>query len=209
MENVKSTLPEGFVYALDAVPGCLEDAKYAGCDNFMGRPAAGYDAPRVVVSREVAEGLKRAGERFAQMGYTMLLYDGYRPQRAVDDFAAWGKDTQDQKRKAVHYPRIEKADMFRLGYVALRSGHSRGGAIDLTLVETATGRELDMDGYFDFMDPTSGYGAEGVSEEGTRNRELLHRVMVESGFKGISGEWWHFIIQPEPYPDTYFDFPIA
>ena len=202
-------LPEGFVYALDAVPGCLEDAKYAGCDNFMGRPARGYMAARVVVSRQVAQGLQRAQAVFDRMGYTMLLYDGYRPQRAVDDFVEWGKDVSDQRRKAIHYPRIDKADMFTLGYVAKKSGHSRGGAIDLTLIDRATGREADMDGRFDYMDPTSGYGAEGVSEAGQKNRKLLHDVMVSCGFRGISSEWWHFVITPEPYPDTYFDFPIA
>jgi len=202
-------LPQGFVYAKEALPNCREDAKYAGNDNFLGRPVAGYERNCVVLSQAVAEGLKRAEPIFAGLGYGMLLYDSYRPQRAVDDFVAWGKDVEDQARKQIHYPRIEKADMFRLGYVAVRSGHSRGCAVDLTLVDLNSGEPIDMDGWFDLMDDTSGYGAEGVSETGAANRALLRRVMEECGFRGISGEWWHFIIQPEPFPDQYFDFPIV
>lgn len=201
-------LPKGFVYAKEALPNCLEDAKYAGYDNFLGRPVVGYETGCVVLSEAVAEGLKKAEPIFARMGYGMLLYDSYRPQRAVDDFVAWGEDVADQARKERHYPHIEKADMFRLGYVATRSGHTRGCAVDLTLVDLKTGEPIDMDGWFDLMDNTSGYGAEGVSEAGAANRTILRSVMEQCGFRGIRSEWWHFIIQPEPFPDQYFDFPI-
>ena len=204
----KKGLPGGFLYVDDLIADCIVDAKYAGTDNFLGRAVAGYHQPLVVVSQAIAEGLVPAAQVFRQQGYILKIYDAYRPQRAVDDFLAWGKDVNDDRRKPVHYPRVHKQDMFVQGYIAPRSGHSRGCAVDLTLVDTATWQELDMGSFFDFMDPRSHHGAAGLTPAQEQNRALLRDVMCAHGFKLYQEEWWHYIVDPEPYPDTYFDFPI-
>lgn len=205
----KQGLPSGFFYVDDLIPDCIVDAKYAGTDNFLGRPVAGYLQPLVVVSQAVAERLVKAAAAFRQQGLITKIYDAYRPQRAVDDFMRWGKDLQDQRRKPVHYPRVDKADMFRLGYIAEQSGHTRGCAVDLSLVDINSHLELDMGGFFDFMDPRSHHGAKGLSPLQESNRALLRDVMLAHGFILYQEEWWHYIADPEPHPDTYFDFPIA
>ena len=179
---IKRGLPDGFVYIDDVIEDCIVDAKYAGTDNFMGRPAAGYDAPLVVVTREAARGLAQAAQILRQKGYVLKLFDGYRPQRAVDDFVRWGGDALDTRRKPVHYPRVDKAAMFELGYIAARSGHTRGSAVDLTLVDKATMQELDMGSIFDFMDERSHHGAPGLTPRQEENRRLLHDVMCACGF---------------------------
>ncbi len=204
----KKGLPDGFLYVDELIPDCIVDAKYAGTDNFLGRAVAGYHQPLVVVSQAVADGLLKAADVFRRQGLVMKIYDAYRPQRAVDDFMRWGADVEDQRRKPVHYPRVEKADMFTQGYIAPKSGHTRGCAVDLTLVDTATHQELDMGSCFDFMDPRSHHGAPCLTKQQEDNRALLRDVMLQSGFALYQEEWWHYIATPEPYPGQYFDFPI-
>lgn len=199
---------EGFVYLDEALPGVRWDAKYATEDNFTGKVVEGYRVNRVVGTREMAEGLRKARRRAAELGYELLLWDGYRPQRAVDCFLRWAQAPEDGRTKARHYPNIERAQIVPLGYVAPRSGHSRGGAIDLTLCDARSGEKLDMDGGFDLLDEHSHHGAAGVSPEAARNRALLCEIMEASGFKRYINEWWHYSLRQEPYPDTYFDFPI-
>lgn len=205
---LKKGLPKGFLYVDELIEDCIVDAKYAGTDNFLGRPVCGYHQPLVVVSRAVADRLVPAAEAFRRRGLMLKIYDAYRPQRAVDDFVRWGADSADQRRKPVHYPRVEKADMFTLGYIAPKSGHTRGCAVDLTLVDRATHQELDMGTSFDFMDTRSHHGAAGLTQLQERNRALLREVMCAHGFRPYQEEWWHYIADPEPHPDTYFDFPI-
>ena len=200
-------LPEGFFYADEWIGDCLTDAKYAGADNFMGRPADGYERALVVVSRPVRDGLIAAASLLRPQGLRLLLFDSYRPQRAVDDFCRWGADLSDQKRKAQHYPRIDKARMFTDGYIARRSSHTRGSAVDLTLAD-ADAVPLDMGTCFDFMDPRSWPDSPDVSPAQRENRMRLRSVMLACGFVPYECEWWHFSVSPEPYPDTYFDFPI-
>lgn len=202
-------LPPGFVYADEAVPHCLIDAKYAGSDNFLGRPVAGYLKPFVVLTQEAADRLVKVAAEMFGKGFRLKFFDAYRPQRAVDDFVAWGADLTDTARKAAHYPNESKAAMFEKGYIAERSGHTRGCAVDLTLVGRDTLTELDMGTGFDFMDIRSHHGAEGITKEQAANRELLRDIMCANGFRPYREEWWHYIVDPEPYPDTYFDFPIA
>lgn len=204
----KKGLPEGFLYVDEVIEDSIIDAKYAGTDNFMGRPAAGYNAPLVVVCREAAERLVKAAAVFREKGYLMKFYDSYRPQRAVDDFVEWGKVVEDDRRKPIHYPNVEKAFMFEYGYIAKRSGHTRACAVDLTLVDASTMQELDMGSIFDFMDERSHHGAPGLTPQQEANRKLLCDVMCANGFKLFESEWWHYAVDPEPYPDTYFDFPI-
>jgi D-alanyl-D-alanine dipeptidase len=209
-EGVKKAreLPEGFVYLDEWVEDSIIDAKYAGNDNFMGRPAVGYEKPLVVASREVAEGCVKAAAILREQGYLLKFYDSYRPQRAVNDFCRWGEDVSDQRRKSIHYPNIEKATMFDDGYVARRSTHTRGCAVDLTLVDKNTHQELDMGTIFDFMDVSSWPDSDAVTPEQHKNRYILREAMLQCGFAPMVNEWWHFSVDPEPYPDTYFDFPI-
>lgn len=205
---LKKGLPEGFLYVDEVVEDCIVDAKYAGTDNFLGRPVCGYNAPLVVVSEAVANGLVKAAAALREAGYVMKFFDSYRPQRAVDDFVRWGADLEDCRRKPVHYPNEEKRAMFEKGYIAVKSGHSRACAMDLTLVDARTHQELDMGSIFDFMDVRSHHGASGLTPLQENNRALLRDAMCDNGFKLYHEEWWHYSINPEPYPGTYFDFPI-
>lgn len=200
-------LPEGFVFVRDVIPSVREDIRYAGCHNFMGRPADGYAAPHAVLTREAALALRDAAEAFQAQGYTLLLFDGYRPQRAVNHFMRWAEDASDTVAKAEFYPTLKKAELFDLGYIARRSGHSRGSTVDLTLLD-ASGRELDMGGGFDWFSPVSGEAYAGLSDAQRANRLLLRQGMMAAGFLPYSEEWWHFRLANEPYPDTYFDFVI-
>ncbi|OQB24866.1 MAG: D-alanyl-D-alanine dipeptidase [Firmicutes bacterium ADurb.Bin182] len=204
----KAGLPDGFVYIDELIPDCIIDAKYAGTDNLFGRTIAGYNQPLVVMTKEVAEGCIKAAEIFRKKGYLMKFFDSYRPQRAVDDFVKWGKDLQDERRKPIHYPNEEKQSMFEKGYIDKLSGHTRGCAVDLTLVNMKTWQEIDAGSIFDFMDARSNHGAAGLTKEQEDNRKLLMNVMCSCGFIPYQYEWWHYIIQPEPYPETYFDFPV-
>ena len=201
-------LPEGFVYLDEWIEDCIIDAKYAGTDNFMGRPADGYVQPLVVASVEAARALVRAADVLRGQGWLIKVFDAYRPQRAVDDFCRWGEDALAQRRKMIQFPRIDKAQMFEQGYIARKSSHSRGCAVDLTLVHADTFQEADMGTCFDFMDPMSWPESEAVSPVQRENRRILREAMLGSGFEPYSCEWWHFSVCPEPYPDTYFDFEV-
>ncbi len=205
----KKGLPKGFQYVDDVVPDCVVDAKYAGTDNFLGRPVDGYTAPLVVVTDEAAQRLVKAAEVLRRQGYIMRFYDSYRPQRAVDDFMRWGADAEDYRRKPIHYPHVDnKKDMFALGYICEKSGHTRGCAVDLSIMDMNTHQELDMGSIFDYMDERSHHGAAGLTPQQEKNRAILRDAMCANGFKLYNEEWWHYIVDPEPYPDTYFDFPI-
>ncbi len=201
-------MKEGFVY-LDAVlPGVFWDAKYATEDNFVGSVVDGYCTNRIVGTCELAAALLSAISLAAMSGYGLLLWDGYRPQRAVDCFLRWADDPEDGRTKAKHYPNIAKGDIVPLGYVAPKSGHSRGSTIDLTLCDLGTGQMADMGGAFDLMDVRSHHGAEGLSTVATRNRQILREIMEKCGFKAYELEWWHYTLKKEPYPNQYFDFPV-
>lgn len=201
-------LPEGFVYLDEWIEDCIIDAKYAGTDNFIGRPIAGYERPLVVASRQVAEGCVRAANLLRPQGYILKVFDAFRPQRAVDDFCRWGEDEADQRRKPIHYPNIEKMKMFDEGYIDRKSAHTRGTAVDLTLVDIETHQELDMGSIFDFMDVRSWPDYPNLTPAQRKNRDTLRSAMLSSGFEPLENEFWHYNISPEPYPDTYFDFPI-
>jgi D-alanyl-D-alanine dipeptidase len=199
---------EGFVY-LDAVlPGIFWDAKYATEDNFTGSKVDGYCVNRIVGTCEMATALLSAASIAAMRGYGLLLWDGYRPQRAVDCFLRWADEPEDGRTKAKHYPNISKDEIVPLGYVAPKSGHSRGSAIDLTLCGLKNGRAIDMGGGFDLMDVRSHHGAEGLPPAVVKHREMLREIMEECGFNAYKMEWWHYSLKKEPYPNQYFDFPV-
>jgi D-alanyl-D-alanine dipeptidase len=197
------------VFVDEFVPGVRWDAKYATWDNFTGRPVDGYLANRIVGTKALCAALEKAREAAASFGFGLLLWDGYRPQCAVDSFLRWSKQPEDGRTKLRHYPKIDRADMFEKGYVAAKSGHSRGSTVDLTLYHLATGELAAMGGDHDLMDSVSHHGAAEISPVEARNREYLRSVMEASGFSSYDFEWWHYTLKDEPYPDTYFDFLIT
>jgi len=204
----KRNLPEGFVYADEAIPKALFEFRYNSDYNFVGERVAGYRAPVLILSIQAAEALRKASEELDEQGYAFLIYDGYRPQKAVSHFIAWAKDAEDTKMKSEFYPDIDKTKVFKLGYVATRSGHSRGSTVDLTIVHKETGVPVDMGSPFDFFGEISSHGTKRISAEQTDNRNILKNVMVKYGFKPYNKEWWHYTLKNEPYPDEYFDFDV-
>lgn len=200
---------DGFAFADEAIPGVRWDAKYATWDNFTGRPVDGYLANRIVGTTELCDALAEVRDEVATLGLGLLLWDAYRPQRAVDSFVHWSRQPEDGITKARHYPHIDRADIVGKGYVATRSAHSRGAAVDLTLYRLATGELLGMGGGYDLMDVVSHHGADGITAAEARNRQTLRSVMAACGFDSYEREWWHYTLRDEPYPDTYFDFPVA
>jgi zinc D-Ala-D-Ala dipeptidase len=197
-----------FAFVDERVPGMRWDAKYATWDNFTGKPVDGYGVNRIVGTTALCAALERAREEAASMGYGLLLWDGYRPQRAVDCFLRWAQQPEDGRTKLRHYPNIDRAEMFTNGYVAAKSGHSRGSTVDLTLYHLARGELAPMGGDYDLMDAVSHHGASGITELEAANRRRLRSIMTASGFGSYAREWWHYTLTDEPYPDTYFDFPI-
>ncbi|MFJ6676091.1 D-Ala-D-Ala dipeptidase VanX [Actinosynnema sp. NPDC091369] len=198
-----------FVFLDELVPGIRWDAKYATWDNFTGRPVDGYAANRVLGTRALCEALADVREKAAARGFGLLVWDGYRPRRAVDRFLRWSREPEDGRTKRRHYPNIDRAEMVEKGYVAARSGHSRGSTVDLTLYHLDTGELAAMGGDHDLMDPISHHGAPGLTRAEARNRGHLRSVMEACGFRSYEYEWWHYTLEDEPYPDTYFDFPIT
>ncbi|MGW6616909.1 M15 family metallopeptidase [Streptomyces erythrochromogenes] len=203
--------PPGFTALREVDPSIRQDMRYAGGRNFTGAVVDGYEEPECLLARPAAEALRRAQRVLLRRGYSLRVYDCYRPQRAVDLFVRWAREEdgpEDLARKAEFYPRVERGRLIPDGYIAERSGHSRGSTVDLTLVELP-GREVDMGTAFDFFDPLSHTDDPRVTGAARANRQLLKRVLGEQGFVNLPEEWWHFTYKPEAYPDTYFDFPVA
>jgi zinc D-Ala-D-Ala dipeptidase len=196
-----------FVDSGTVVPGLVADIRYAGSHNFVGRPVDGYVAPRCLLTRPAAEALAAVARDLAPRGLVVKVFDCYRPARAVANFVHWAHDLKDQSAKVEFYPNVDKRTLFRDGYIASRSGHSRGSTVDLTLAR-AQGAELDMGTSFDFFSPRSWTADSSVTPEQHGNRMLLAAAMQRHGFRGYAKEWWHFTLRNEPFPDTYFDFPV-
>ena len=208
-ESVVREAADGFVLLSDEVPDVIQEIRYFSTYNFLGRRVAGYLQPCALMTREAARALRAASDEFVARGFRVKVYDAYRPQRAVDDFVAWGRDLGDQAMKGVFYPEVDKARLFELGFIARRSAHSRGSCLDMTLVCASTGRELDMGSPFDLFGPASRADYAGLSPECLASRALLREVMAAHGFAPYSEEWWHFTLEGEPYPDVAFDFPVS
>jgi len=198
----------GFVDAGRAIPGLVVDMRYAAATNFVGRPITGYEAPVCLLTRETVAALAKVQGRLQEFGLGLKVYDCYRPKRAVADFVVWAKDLNDQKRKAEQYPNVDKSKLFELGYIAEKSGHSRGATLDLTLVDARTGSELDMGSGYDLFDPVSWPSDQTIGPSARANRMLLQDVMLANGFRPLKEEWWHFTLKDEPYPATHFDFVV-
>lgn len=197
-----------FVSVGEYIPDVLLDVRYYSTYNFVGARIDGYESPIVLLTRQAADALRLVNADMLSQGYRLVLYDGYRPQRAVDHFARWAEDLSADAMKPVFYPDVDKADLFEQGFIARRSGHSRGSTIDLTLLDAATGQLMDMGGPFDFFGELSHPDYTGVTPTQQANRMRLREAMLKHGFKPLSTEWWHFTLKNEPWPDTYFDFPV-
>jgi len=206
--DARTDRPDLFVDVAGLVPDVVFDVRYAGSENFVGTPVDGYGAARCLLTRPAAEALAGVARDAAAGGYRLKLFDCYRPARAVAHFARWAADLADTHTKATYYPDLDKGQLFALGYIAERSGHSRGSTLDLTLVDAATGRELDMGTPFDLFSTLSWPGSDAVSAAQKANRQVLAGLMAAHRFKPFEQEWWHFTLADEPFPDTYFDFPI-
>lgn len=205
-----SKLPAlGFADAIAIIPDVLTDVRYYATYNFVGTRIDGYEAPRILLTCEAAKALRAVSDEIVSKGYRLKLYDGYRPQTAVDHFIRWAEDIHDTAMKPYFYPETDKSVLFAQGYIATRSSHSRGSTVDLTLFDMTTGCDADMGGTFDFFDPCSCPGYALLTPQQRDNRELLRNAMLCHGFTQYPLEWWHFTLSDEPYPDTYFSFPIT
>jgi D-alanyl-D-alanine dipeptidase len=224
--------PPDFVALQDVDPTIVQEMRYLTPHNFTGDPVDGYRSPTCILTRAAADGLHRAQQEFLARGYTLKVYDCYRPQRAVNDFVAWAQDLGDQRMKAEFYPRVDKSTLFADGYIAEKSGHSRGSTVDLTLVALPAAAEppyvpgqtlvdcaapqairfpdnsIDMGTGFDCFDTLAHTLDPRIEGDQLKNRLLLTEGLEHQGFVNYDQEWWHFTYRPEPYPDTYFDFPV-
>ncbi|MCR5576882.1 MAG: M15 family metallopeptidase [Oscillospiraceae bacterium] len=198
-----------FVVLADYVPGIIQEIRYHSTYNFVGERIDGYEQPCALLTLEAARALKIVSNELAVQGYRLKVFDAYRPARAVKHFALWGLEDQDVRMKPYFYPALQKQEIFTQGYIAEHSSHSRGSTVDLTLLDMATGKEVDMGGPFDLFSEVSHPDYRGVTDEQYESRMLLRHAMVRGGFRPISCEWWHFTLINEPYPDTYFDFPVS
>ena len=199
----------GFVLLADFVPGIVQEIRYYSTYNFIGDRIDGYEEPCALLTIEAARALKLVSSEVAVHGYRLKIFDAYRPVDAVRHFVLWGIEDQDLRMKPYFYPDLEKQELFLEGYIAKQSSHSRGSAVDLTLLDMKSGKELDMGSPFDLFSEVSHPDYKGITEEQYRNRMLLRTVMLRNGFLPIDCEWWHFSLENEPYPDTYFEFPVS
>lgn len=198
-----------FVMLADFVPGIIQEIRYFSTYNFIGDRIDGYEMPVAIITKDAARAVKEVANKANLLGYRLKVFDAYRPATAVKHFVMWGLEDLDQRMKPFFYPDLEKTELFRRGYIAGKSSHSRGSTIDLTLFDMNTGREVDMGSPFDFFGEKSHPDFKGITEDQYDNRMLLRKLMTEGGFLPIDCEWWHFTLEKEPYPDTYFGFPIA
>ena len=198
----------GFVSVGEVIPDVLLDIRYFSSFNFIGKRIDGYEEPAAILTREAAQALKEASREAMEQGFRLKIYDAYRPQKVVDHFVRWAKDPEDIRMKAFFYPDLEKTEIIPQGYIAEHSGHSRGSTVDLTLFDMATQQDVDMGGTFDFFGELSHPDYSGVSEVQHANRMLLQSLMVKHGFRPLETEWWHFTLENEPWPDTYFTFSV-
>ena len=201
--------PSGFVLLSDYVPSMIQEIRYFSTYNFVGDRIDGYEEPVALLTIEAARALKAVAGELNAKGYRLKVFDAYRPACAVRHFVLWGIEDLDLRMKPYFYPALEKQVLFKEGYIASQSSHSRGSAVDLTLLDMRTGMEVDMGSPFDLFDELSHPDSKLVTQEQYENRMLLQGAMMRHGFAPISCEWWHFSLRQEPYPDTYFEFPVS
>ena len=203
------SLNSEFAVLADLMPDVILEIRYYSGFNFVGTRIEGYEEPIAILTKKAAYALKQAGDEVMVQGYRLKVFDAYRPQRAVDHFVRWAADPDDDRMKPYFYPAVEKERLIPEGYIAAHSGHSRGSTVDLTLFDMKTGRDVDMGSPFDLFGQSSSYGWPGVSGPQKEHRQYLRDVMTRHGFVPLDGEWWHFTLKDEPFPDAYFDFPVC
>ncbi len=201
-------LPEGFVYVEDIIPDLDIELRYNTSNNFVGKRIDGYHSNKLILTKQTALALKLVQEDLQQKNLCLKVYDGYRPQQAVNHFVRWAKVLNDTLNKSVFYPNVEKKSLFKAGYIASKSGHSRGSTVDLTIIDGNTGKPLDMGSPYDFFGHESWVNYVGITKKQSENRQLLQDMMLKHGFRNYPKEWWHFTLRQEPFPGTYFDFLI-
>lgn len=201
-------LPKGFVYLQNVDASIQKELRYLSTNNFIGKPIDGYINECIIISKPTALALKKIQTKLKKDSLSLKIFDAYRPQQAVNHFVRWAKVINDTLMKKQYYPKVSKSQLFNLGYIASKSGHSRGSTVDVTLVNLKTGKELDMGSPYDFFGTRSHPFYRKISESQKENRMLLRRMMLKNGFKPYDNEWWHFTLKDEPYPKTYFNFPV-
>ena len=201
--------PSSFVLLADYVPAIVQEIRYYSTYNFIGERIDGYEEPCAILTKQAARALKSVSNEMNVRGYRLKVFDAYRPASAVKHFVLWGIEDTDIRMKPYFYPDLEKQELFMKGYIASRSSHSRGSTVDLTLLDMKTGKEVDMGSPFDMFSEVSHPDYKGITEEQYENRMQLRNVMIRNGFEPIDCEWWHFTLRDEPYPDTYFEFPVS
>ena len=232
-EDITSVSPEAdsseFVTLTDAVPDAILEIRYYGTYNFVGARVDGYEQPTALLTKQAAAALKAASDAVMAQGYRLKIYDAYRPQKGVDHFVRWAADLADTAMKPYFYPDLDKSVLFDQEYIMAKSGHTRGSTVDLTLFDMTTEKEVDMGGTFDWFGPeshpdfcgnpeTGEYTGDNsaspsdpkrsITEQQFKNRMILRKAMLDGGFKPLDTEWWHFTLRDEPFPDTYFTFPV-
>lgn len=201
-------LPEKFVYAKNLIPDLEIELRYYGNNNFIGDTIDGYNKHCLILTEETVLALQKVQTELHKKNLALKVYDGYRPQRAVNHFMRWAKNLNDTINKAKFYPNVKKADLFKEEYIATRSGHTKGSTVDITIINKTTNKELDMGSPYDFFGRQSWINYANITAVQKANRELLQRVMLKHGFINYPREWWHFTLRNEPYSTTYFDFPV-
>ena len=201
-------LPEGFVYVKDIIPDLNVQLRYFSTNNFVGDTITGYKSNNLILTKSSVEALKQVQEELQEQNLCLLVYDGYRPQRAVDHFSRWAKDLNDTLQRQEFYPRVNKRHLFRDGYIASRSGHSRGSTLDLTIIDANTNEPLDMGSAYDFFGKESWVDHPGLTKTQLANRRLLQKIMLKHQFRNYPKEWWHFTLRREPFPESFFDFDV-
>ncbi len=200
---------EDFIDLKELMPNLRSDLRYYGSNNFVGVPIKGYNAPKVLLTKEAAAALKKVQDELERLGFGLLVYDAYRPQQATDHFMKWSQDGSDTSTKLEYYPNIDKKDLFSKGYISTKSGHSRGSTVDLTIVSLKTKQILNMGSPYDLFDEVSSTDhTSSISKNQHSLRQLLKRRMEKHGWQSYPKEWWHFTLKDEPFPNTYFDFPV-
>lgn len=200
-------LPEGFIKLNDIDSTIIVDLKYNTKSNFTGKTVRGYKSNTAILSNEASNALINAQNDFKKLGYSLILFDAYRPQSAVDFFFEWSKDLNDTINKNSYYPNINKSQLFAQGYIAKKSGHSRGSTVDVSLVDLSTMKQIDMGSIYDYFGIRSSTFYPNISDSQKNNRMILYNIMINNGFKNYSKEWWHFTLENEPFQE-YFNFLV-
>ena len=201
-----SQLNNDFIDIKEYIPSIVIDLKYASNDNFTGHIVNGYESPKCLLTIEAARSLRYIQTILNKFGYSLKIYDAYRPQRSVNHFINWSKNLSDTINKRYYYPNLAKSILFKLGYIASKSSHSRGSTVDLTLVDITSGKEVDMGSPYDFFGLESSHDYKNISNTQKNNRKFLLDIMTKNGFSSYSKEWWHYTFIDEPFPTTYFYF---